>query len=1250
MLINKINYLTNSHKASFDGHHLSQNDYGEKVYKFYIPKVNYEKASVVLRKLEVDENGNVVTQTATSPIEREIPRNTAQIEINPKAIGLSSSEVLAYHFVIDGKEYTDQHRNVFIGSKKYNLADVLSGDVLQTPKTMYHLMPGTFNPKLKSKTYTNALGEKVVSDDKTAQMNHFMKFDTGIDDIIKKIPHIKEMGFRRVLSTPIFGDDNISNAGYWTSNPFHVTSRYGTIKDFERLQIELFKNSLGLVADGAFTAEGLSGIHFRDILRNGEKSPFYRWFDLKGNLKLGVLPDNNKAYENYDIRIVNSPVIWETDANGRPTGNFGKKNPKYDATKESFIQLYDKRLTSKEQLASEDLIVNYDIRNTKIRDDIKGWKDSVYPYAFPVTSEEIIKKASKAKKYRTTPAKEALKDWENFTLTPAKESAGLSLWQGNKDMAKLKFAFPEYKRKEILATLGRKDGLVEVEKSIQAAQDVQDYVVSIGKYWTNKTAKTLREYIAKELASAGTSASSFKRLIDSKAGKTLPAELKHLTVGQIQNALNGEYKATRTLSAPKTIEKALLEYPLEALEVSDDLLSILARPTFKRKISVLYQSVMPEITTQILKKLNTEDLPCGKLLNDGELRAGQEKILQLLTDDIAKALLLKGLNQAVDINTVLLGTSKNLKTINAKDLCGETKNVEEQENQLLINMFLNIKTLSNKEIDTIVNHLKSKIGKMTPESIKVADLIIDKTEAGLNWRYDAAKDVADIEAFSAGITGADEAWGLVADFWKKFNNGVRLYNAHSYKIGEFTDTAISNTEASKRFPNAGQIESKIIEESGLTTQTNYSYIFDAVQRFFAAPAERNSGANTNALDLIFNKFEKGWNGVPGYLYSGNKNNIVFSHAAAGNHDKQRISQTFSMNMPLAFINEIEFVNQYPNNAYWKNIGDGIHSDLLASNLGYSEYYKDITSYDWKSLFRKVSPQNLAKVAAYNDAFAKATKGQNIDLQKAFSKALDTLSSKKAPRSDFFFYKNFENTLEDILAMLPQKQKKEVESLKAKIHKELTKPAQIRGVELAKLMVALPANPTIFAGDELLELGGEEKSKNYSVQNRNRLHWENLDYTHVEEYADKLSEIFNLRNDKNLTSLVNGDTILLKNQGNIGSRNVLGMYRYNDKDDCIILMHNAGFNSGRNFKQIKDVSIPNVDLSNGTVNYAPDGSFVKTEKANVGLPIGCEIKAGTKYVNALNKKEVYVIGKDGNLYGANRKPITLTESVTILKRA
>jgi len=1252
MQINKINFLNNSHNVSFNGHHLSQNDKGEKVYKFYIPKVNYENASIVLRKLKLDENGNIDEKTASPIIERTIPSGTAQIEIAPRDIKLSSSEILAYHFIIDGKEYTDRHKNIFINSKKYNIADSITGDVLQTPKTMYHLMPGTFNPQLKEKTYTNKLGEKIVSDDKTAQMHHFMKFDTGIDSIIEKIPHIKEMGFRRILSTPLFGDDNISNAGYWTANPFQITSRYGTIKDFERLQIELFKNSLGFVADGAFTAEGLSGIHFRDILRNGEKSPFYRWFDIKGQLKLGVLPDNDEAYKNFDIRVINSPIIWETDKDGYPAKNFGKTNSSYDSSKETLIQLYDKRLTSKEQLSTDQLITNYDIRNTRIRDDIKTWRDSVFPYAFPVPSEELKARAQKIKRGNAI-AKNALLDWENFSLTRAKDSAGLSLWQGDKDMAKLKFTFPEYRKKELLESLGRKEALKETEKSVQATEDVQEYVINIGKFWTNKTAKILREYIAKELA-AGTNATTFKKLIDSKAGKSLPTEVKYITTQQIQNALNNEYKASKALSIPKTIEKAIAEFPLEALEVSDDLLSIFARPTFKAELaSPAYASALEDRIMEVLKKLNTYKLPCGKILDDGELKAGQEKTIQLIMDDIVRFFILKGLDPDIDNRDIFLkkpNSLKTLKSITSQVLYGQTGNISEQENQILSHIFINIKMLPDNEIDNIVQHVKNRLGNMTQKSIRVADLIIDKTEAGLNWRYDAAKDVADIESFNTGMTDVDETWGAVADFWKKFNDGVKLYNAHSYKIAEFTDTAISNTEASERFPNAGQLESKLIEQSGLTTQTNYSYLFDSMQRFFAAPAERNSSFNTNAFNLILSKFEKGWNGVPGYLYSGNKNNIVFSHSAVGNHDKQRITHSFSMNMPLAFLNEEAFVSQFQHDSYWRNIGNEIYSDLLASNMEYSQFYNDILHYNWETLFKNISPKNLAKIAAYNNAFAKALKTQNKALQKAFSTALDKLSSNKTQNSDFFFYKNFENTFENILSELPNEYRNEVKKLKVQLHKELTKPAQIRGIELAKLMVALPANPTIFAGDELLELGGEEKSKNFSVQNRNRVHWENLEYQHVEDYIDKLSEIFNLRNDRKLTSLVNGDTILLKNQGSIAGRDILGMYRYNDKDDCIILMHNAGFNSSRNFTPITEVSIPNIDLSNGTVNYAPDGSATKSEKTFVGLPAGCNIKTGTKFVNALNSKEVFVIGKDGNLYGENNKPVTLTGSVTILKRA
>ena len=104
------------------------------------------------------------------------------------------------------------------------------------------------------------------------------------------------------------------------------------MEDFKKLQIDLFKNSMGFIADGAFTDEGLNGIHMRDILRHGERSPFVSWFNFHNfparPIKLGILPDNKTAYDNFDIKLVNSPIIWNVTLDGSPSSDFGKKKSK----------------------------------------------------------------------------------------------------------------------------------------------------------------------------------------------------------------------------------------------------------------------------------------------------------------------------------------------------------------------------------------------------------------------------------------------------------------------------------------------------------------------------------------------------------------------------------------------------------------------------------------------------------------------------------------------------------------------------------------------------------------------------------------------------------------------------------------------------------------------------------------------------------------------------------------------------------
>ena len=1235
------NYKKN--KIAFAGHNLSSNDFGEKTYKFFIPKVSYKNDAILeLKQFTRDHRGNVDLKTAVSLPPVRIPAGQHYVEIPVSSFELGGNEVIAYRFLIDELPLNDHHRFVQIGDDRYNLADIPSGDVLETPKSIYHLLPGTFNPKLKNEKVINALGEEIAVDDRTARLNHFMKFDTNIQDIIEKIPHIKKMGFRRILSTPLFGQDNTSIHGYWTVNPYQITERLGSMEDFKKLQINLFKNSMGFIADGAFTDEGLAGIHLRDIMRNGEKSPFKYWFDLYNfpsePLKLGILPDTKAGYNNFDIRIVNSPIIWTVDKEGMPTGDFGKSNNGYDSKKPTYIQIYDKRLTSLEQLKSDKVFYNYAIRNIPEKDDISDWMDSVMPYSFPVNVSEIYKKSKLALKNKDVPAKEFLKTWNHFELSTAKEASGLSLWTGNKDIAKLRFTLPSAKQKLIEESASSTiEGIKNKNAALEATEQVQDYIAGVGEFWTNKTAKILREYIANQFAGALT-VSDFKNIILAKAGKDLPEAIKYITDVQIQRALEDNYEAAKLLLLPENITDALAEYPLEALEVSDDITSIFAYPSFKEKVSEkLYPAAMKDATIKILEKIDKKNILAGNLLKNGEINEENISIFQLISDDIARFILIKGLSNSFNVDDIISYSPtslEKLKELSVAKLGLNACEPKEAEEKLFSILKSNIKNISDKDFEKYADYLANRIKDIDKDSIKVANLIIDKSEAGLNWRIDAAKDIAEIDDFVEYDADAIETWQALVDFWKRFNSGVKAYNSHSYKIGEFTDTAVSYTNTSKKIKNGGDLEQKIIENGEFTTQSNYNYMFSTLQRYFSAMPENNGDINVDASSLIKEKFLYGWDGVPGFLYSGDKNNISFSHVATGNHDKQRIAHTFSMNMALAYKD----LNS--NN----DLASEVYDDLLKSALHYSDYYHFISERNLNELFRYISPKNLAKMAALTDAFNKALNKANIDPKSAedllhiFTKALDELAAKSHPAEKTFFFKSFEDNYSDIIKLTSQKNEtfeafaRKIEHI---VHDEFTKPAQIRGIELAKVMVAMPGNPTLYAGDELLELGGEEKAKNVYLQNRNRNQWEKLetkDYGNVQRYKNELAKIFNLRNDRHLTSLVNGDTILLQNQAATPyGRELTAMYRYNNNDDCVILFNNLGFNSSRHFgENVSDrtIYIPQITMSAG--DYYKNDQIIDS----VGLPPGFKLKPGTKFVDALDSTQKFIVCDDGNIRSIN----------------
>ena len=54
-------------------------------------------------------------------------------------------------------------------------------------------------------------------------------------------------------------------------NCMQIAQALGSVDDYARLQRKLFAHGINWVSDGAYVNEGLEGVHFKHVLKWGEK-------------------------------------------------------------------------------------------------------------------------------------------------------------------------------------------------------------------------------------------------------------------------------------------------------------------------------------------------------------------------------------------------------------------------------------------------------------------------------------------------------------------------------------------------------------------------------------------------------------------------------------------------------------------------------------------------------------------------------------------------------------------------------------------------------------------------------------------------------------------------------------------------------------------------------------------------------------------------------------------------------------------
>jgi len=1350
---NQVKKADNKNKSSakvgFSGHKVIENQYGEKAYRFFLPElsVSSDKIKLLIVPVSTDKNGKYeALKDKGESIDFEKGQN--YIDIPHSKLGIIDNESVGYKFKVDGNDVLDT--STLTKDREWNVTTPAQRVMLEQGRPMVHIVPDMIISKATMDKNPDAFAEKKILSS---------KIGGNFSEIMARVPDFYDLGARRILSTPIFGQDNLSSHGYWTTNPFQITNSVGDIAQFKKLNNELYKKGMGWIADGAFVNEGLEGIHLEHINKWGSKSPYSKWvttFDFPDKpFKFGILSkkdDVNTAH--LGIRLVNAPkklVVTET-------GKEKWVDNTVDYSKPTYVQIYDKRLASAKQVNSDEVIRKY----AKIAEDpheINDYQDTFMPYRFKINPDEV---GAKYKEFQKTedinqnkgkehkPFKNFLTEWSNHSSGASDDDGGATLWVGNKDILKLRFMLTAEEQDKILSSTSntREQDLRDAKRAVC---QVQDNIIQVGEFWTKEIATNLQTKVAKELTGAKDAEDFEEQIQKAVKAKQLPQSASKITKEEIENLLDDIHEH-KDAPVPHSVFEGIVDYPLDAIEFNHATSGILGSPYLKKlamnesqigkprvqlfrenrevayedkkpveygKIPKEYRKVHQEMDNllrgeikqdvrDILTKIQDDNKLKFNIIEEGSKELTQEgrAVYGMISNDIAKFIFTKALlNRAADRSPRIFDDkdnfepnyenkdalefdTKTLSKVSPESLKLNAVSPEDEALKMVTAIREGSKQISEEEKQEFAEYLSDRLAGMTPESIKVAKFVVAKTEGGLEWRIDAAKDVAPVESITDKRADFEANWQKTTDFWKKFTDGVRKHNPKSYEILEITDEKQlvdknAAIDGQKKIGTSNEAVQRLIQGSGATTPTNYNYFYSYPHELYSANTEKWAHSNFEALA---EKLIHGWDGGKpnesyGHLLAGTADSALQSHNMISNHDKPRPAHGFGLDMKLFF-------------AKWHDIKDWSEKDragleLKAHEDGHEESAIKVQDnikffYGETPDFRnKVDGKALSMGIAVKTAIDKSHEFKKLspEHQEDVNRALKSLVNGEFTKADgskgeyvpeFFGVRPYDVNIKDVMIEAKRTSKHKFSKVDTMVlEKELLASMLVPALKKTRaatgFLVAMPGNPTIYAGDEIGETGFETKTKNAYGQDRNPNHYNRVDKessAFIQEIYDAkndIAKVMNLRHDKACSPLVDGNTIVLtqpsklNKEGEKVETNEVGViYRYNENKDMFVILNNTGFGMTAERAGIKDgeepLAIPYIDLSQQM-------QIKKGKNISASEPVDSmlsHLKDGTEYKNALKKDEdtAYKIDTvDGKkvLKRADGEPITMRGSDLFLCR-
>ena len=1233
--INKSNQIENNN-VSFSGRKNLKNDMGNMVMRVYPPssiQIDPEVEELGIEYVTMtnaeskNRKRNNYDWTITSPKPVRIKTdddfkkgNKTYFDIDLKKQRLNNAGEFGYRFVVYKKDnndlknkevlraYTDSDGSVvaFDDDNQFTVASTRQG-TSKNQGPMAHIFTDSLGvvDKLQKQDGTKMTPEDY--DDMTAKLrrNHFNRLGGNINDIVDRLDTDFEP-YELIMSTPLIGGGKIASHMYHPANHFKVSEGTGTKDDFLNLQVACFNHGKGYVLDGALTSQGLEGLQLNQALMFKD-SKFKYWFKnpSKDGFQLGVLPDFDTKYTG--IRIINPKGVEGYD---------------YNPNQPSYIQFYDTRLVSKEQLQDYSTVIEqYDNKMPVDPYEITTHNDAVLPNKFEI---DPSLKAFRGKTYGT------LEKWEKegalkdilapsnlaYSLVKKGEVGGFTGWDGNVDLIKMNLA-------NHVNDVNYKEG----------ANQARNHLYNVARYWTEETRNALIFNVANEIYNKRNTdafnqniqsplATKYLSDVEAKYGLekgTLPTIYKRVLdekdAWQFESLVTPKsynYQiADDKRNARDYLREQILNFPLESLEFSPELLGVLSTPYITPRPSAdgnpaaskteLFEDAMNNPNTKMsstVAEIYKEALPA--LINQtlfliqqeqtdlkGDLGKNRKNLialngntvdhytpfgkyfLEMAIDDMMQFFITEALFDedtypiykdgkldytVYDKENDTKGSGKHLTLKKLGIPITSEKDVSEAVAKKLLKGLRRLENTKSDEYEKFKDYLTEKYYKLDPEDYKIAEAVIDQTGAGLNWRFDAAKDVADWDEVREKQITAEQAWDDVIDIWKPFMKEIRKYNPSSYVVAEVTSLHDFNNYDWGHFGNADKAESIYYEETGATTGSNYSTYFGLYPKLFGQNIEEgNLDAGTyRSVNKFLTETQK-------FIKPSGKGNITSefiegSHVFLDNHDKPRTAHLMAVDAKL----------------FWSDFDKGTNENFMkrAEKVLQREYSDDMSS------------KAVAVAEKYNEYFEKYLKEFGYDdnsiniMKKAIAhlangkkyKSADESSKPDYKKADSFGAMPYEYTIADVIdqaeVMGLEFKDKDKRSIYDKVRASMVAPYISKMTSIYEIMNGTTGIPTLFAGAEFAQTGCETKSKNWLLGCRNAIRHDWIKDNAKDDivaFNSRIKQIGMLHKKPGFAPLSGGTPIVVP----------VDVISLATKDELISALENVGKNNFDDIKQACD---------------------------------------------------------------------------------